>query len=121
MTPSTTTYNQGDIVLVPFPFADQDTNKKRPALIISAPWYHQRDNAVILVAITSSIPNVLDPDDLLLDNEDLRFSGLYKESIIKSSWVYRLDANRIIKKFGALRHKTVEAVIQRLLSVCAQT
>ena len=31
-----TTYNKGDIVLVPFPFSDQTATKKRPAVIISS-------------------------------------------------------------------------------------
>jgi mRNA interferase MazF len=30
-----TEYNFGDIVLVPFPFTDQSTVKKRPAVIVS--------------------------------------------------------------------------------------
>jgi mRNA interferase MazF len=28
-----TRYNRGDVILVPFPFTDQTTTKKRPAII----------------------------------------------------------------------------------------
>lgn len=30
-----TVYERGDVVLVPFPFADQITSKKRPAVVVS--------------------------------------------------------------------------------------
>jgi PemK-like, MazF-like toxin of type II toxin-antitoxin system len=35
-----TSYNFGDVVLVPFPFTDQTTNKKRPAVVISSDVYN---------------------------------------------------------------------------------
>jgi mRNA interferase MazF len=35
-----THYNRGDVVLVPFPFSDQTTAKKRPAVIISSSTYN---------------------------------------------------------------------------------
>ncbi len=34
-----TSYNFGNVVLVPFPFTDQTTNKKRPAVVISSDVY----------------------------------------------------------------------------------
>ena len=36
-----TDYNFGDIVLVPFPFTDQSTVKKRPAVIVSSDAYNR--------------------------------------------------------------------------------
>ena len=36
-----TSYNFGDVVLVPFPFTDQTTNKKRPAVVISSDVYYR--------------------------------------------------------------------------------
>jgi mRNA interferase MazF len=35
-----TRYNKGDVILVPFPFSDQTTTKKRPAVIISSNTYN---------------------------------------------------------------------------------
>lgn len=37
-----TIYNFGDVVLVPFPFTDQSTTKKRPAVVISSDDYQQQ-------------------------------------------------------------------------------
>lgn len=39
--PSTTIYNFADVVLVPFPFTDQRTTKKRPAVVVSTGAYHR--------------------------------------------------------------------------------
>jgi len=36
-----TDYKFGDIVLVSFPFTDQSTTKKRPALIVSSDSYNR--------------------------------------------------------------------------------
>ena len=51
--PTTTDYSFGDVVLVPFPFTDQSTVKKRPAVIVSSRIYQQERSDVILMAVTS--------------------------------------------------------------------
>jgi len=45
--PSTTTYSFGDVVLVPFPFTDQTTTKKRPAIVVSSNGYNSARPDVI--------------------------------------------------------------------------
>ena len=51
--PTTTTFRFGDVVLVPFPFTDQTTSKKRPAVVVSSDSYHVGRPDLILMAITS--------------------------------------------------------------------
>jgi mRNA-degrading endonuclease toxin of MazEF toxin-antitoxin module len=36
-----TTYKFGDVILVSFPFTDQSTSKKRPAIVISSDIYNE--------------------------------------------------------------------------------
>jgi mRNA-degrading endonuclease toxin of MazEF toxin-antitoxin module len=38
-----TAYERGDIVLVPFPFSDQTTTKKRPAVVVTSNNYNERE------------------------------------------------------------------------------
>ena len=45
--PPTTTSEFGDVVLVPFPFTDQSTTKKRPAVVVSSADYNARRPDVI--------------------------------------------------------------------------
>ena len=51
--PSTTTYELGDVVLVPFPFTDQSPSKQRPAAVVSSVAYHTERRDLVLLAITS--------------------------------------------------------------------
>lgn len=48
-------YNQGDILLVPIPFSDLSSSKKRPVLVISNDDYNASSFDLIVVAITSNL------------------------------------------------------------------
>lgn len=49
-------YRKGDVVLVPFPFADAQATKARPALVLSGATYEQSTGNLILAQITSQAP-----------------------------------------------------------------
>jgi mRNA-degrading endonuclease toxin of MazEF toxin-antitoxin module len=48
-------YHFGDVIVVPFPFTDQTTTKKRPAVVVSSEAYHRERPDLILMAITSQL------------------------------------------------------------------
>ena len=48
-----TSFEFGDVVLVPFPFTDQSTTKKRPAIVVSSQTYNTERPDVIIMAVTS--------------------------------------------------------------------
>jgi mRNA interferase MazF len=50
-----TNYSFGDVVLVPFPYTEQTTTKKRPAVIVSSASYNGSRPDLILMAVTSQI------------------------------------------------------------------
>ncbi len=50
----TTTYKKWDIILVPFPFTNLKSTKKRPALIISPDEYNEK-LYVVIAFITSKL------------------------------------------------------------------
>lgn len=49
---STTTFRRGDVVLVPFRYADLTGGKLRPALVLSVDRYHHETSDVLLAQIT---------------------------------------------------------------------
>lgn len=63
-----TSYEFGDIVLVPFPFTDQTTQKKRPAVVISSAAYHQAHPDLIVMAITSQMQAATIADNVTVTN-----------------------------------------------------
>jgi mRNA interferase MazF len=54
-----TIYNFGDVLLVPFPFTDQTTTKKRPTIVISSDNYNQSKLDILLIAVTSQVKTPL--------------------------------------------------------------
>lgn len=93
-----TSYSQGDILLVPFPFTDQSGSKQRPAIVLSADRYNQTHPDVILAPITSQVTN-LDPDETNL--ADWNDAGLLKPSVVKPV-ISSFDVRLVRRKLGAL-------------------
>lgn len=50
-----TGYEFGDVILVPFPFTDQSTSKRRPAVVVSSNAYQRERPDLIILAITSQV------------------------------------------------------------------
>ena len=89
--PSTTPFKRGDIVLVPFPFTDLSSSKRRPALIISPDSFNSANKDVVLVAITSQISS--DPNAIILEEQDFIDGKLPKVSTMESLYAFPLTAN----------------------------
>lgn len=79
--PSMTSYSFGDVVLVPFPFTDQTTSKKRPAVVVSSNRYNAERPDVILRAITSHQSVRSRFGEIVVT--DVNSAGLLKASTIK--------------------------------------
>ncbi len=51
--PTTTGCEFGDVVLVPFPFTNQRTTKRRPAVVVSSKRFNDERPDLIILAVTS--------------------------------------------------------------------
>jgi len=85
-------------VLVGSPFTNLQATKRRPAVIIHSPAYHDRPD-VILMAITSQVREPLSTGEALL--QDWQAAGLAKPSVLKPL-IATLEKDQIIKKLGQL-------------------
>ena len=91
-------YNFGDVVLVAFPFTDQTSTKKRPAVVISSAAYHNAYIDLLLMAITSQARAALVGEVTI---SHWQAAGLLKPSVIKPV-ITTLEHSLILHKFGSL-------------------
>jgi mRNA interferase MazF len=87
-----------DIVLVPFPFTDLSTNKKRPALVVSPDEYNSGPD-VVIAFVTSRLSTPSRPGDCLIDS--WQESGLLKPSLLRMKFA-TISRSIVIKKLGHL-------------------
>lgn len=97
--PNMTTYNFGDIILVPFPFTDQSTSKKRPAVVISSDAYNNDRPDIILTAVTSQMRHLGKTGEA--EVKDWQEAGLLKPSLIKPI-LTTIEKTLVLKKLGSL-------------------
>lgn len=103
---------QGDIVLIPIPFTDLSSNKKRPVLVLSNDLYNKKMKDIVVVAITS---NLEDKEyGIRIKTEDLSEGELKVESLIRSDKIYTLSQDIIIKKFGVVEDYIIDKVINEI-------
>jgi mRNA interferase MazF len=109
-----TSYKFADVVLVPFPFTDQTTSKKRPAVVVSSDAYNRQHSDIIIMAITSQIQVVLALGEVIIN--EWREAGLIKPSIIKPI-LATVEKRLVIRKLGELKEVDRQAVKNALLEI----
>jgi len=107
-----TMYRQGDILLIPIPFSDLTSNKKRPVLVLSNDDYNSRTEDIIVAAITSNL-SVKDYI-VMLTNSDLDKGTLKVDSCVRADKIYTLSQSIAISKFGAVKKNIIDAVKEKL-------
>ncbi|MFP4090895.1 MAG: type II toxin-antitoxin system PemK/MazF family toxin [Cyclobacteriaceae bacterium] len=91
-------YEQGDIVLIPFPFTDLSQSKKRPAIILT----NEKSNTqgdYLLVQVTSK-----SNFDLILELKEADYKGhsLPVSSYVRYNKIFCLSEKLIEKKISAV-------------------
>ena len=97
-------YKKWEIVIVPFPFTNFTTTKKRPALIISPDEYNERLD-VLIAFITSNLDSEYCVGDYKIS--EWQKSNLPKPSMLRMKFA-TIDQSIIIKKLGRLREKDID-------------
>lgn len=106
-------YDFGDVVLVPFPFSNQQAYKKRPAVVISNVVYHQEKQDIIILAITSQLKLMPLYGEFVL--QDWHQAGLIKPSVCKPV-ITTIEQRLVLKKMG-LFSANDRAALKSLLSL----
>ena len=110
------TFELFDVVVVPFPFTDSRTVKRRPALIISSTGFNRAHQQSILAMITSAGSDW--PSDVVI--QDWREAGLLVPCKVRFK-LFTLDDTLIVRRLGTLVNRDGEAVRKALAHVLAST
>jgi mRNA interferase MazF len=98
-------FNQGDIVLIPIPFTDLSSNKRRPVIVISRNDYNRTTADMVVVAMTSN-PAIF-RRSFTINNADLVL-GKLNLGQVRVDKIYTLSQLLIARIFGRVNQHTVQ-------------
>lgn len=97
---------KGDLVLVPFPFTDLSSIKKRPALVL----VDNKDD-VTLSFITTKL-HWREAEDVVL--KPTKSNGLKKQSLLRLAKITTLDKSLVVGKLGQISSKKMQELNDKL-------
>ena len=112
-------YPPGSVVLVPFPFTDLSGRKRRPALVVSPPGFHDED--LVLCAITSRLPERSSEWEVPLEAGDMVEERLPKKSIVKVGKLFAMHRDLIARGFGTAKEPKLQEVLSKLHTLFARS
>jgi len=99
---------QGDIVLIPIPFTDLSSQKRRPVIVNSNNQYDAKRRDVVVVAMTSN-PQPTDYS-FLISSSDLVKGTLNRSGKIRVDKIYTMSQTMIAKTFGRVSPTTLDRI-----------
>jgi len=103
-------YKRGEIVLVPVPFSDLSSIKRRPVLVVSNMFHNAASRDMIVVAITSNLRQ----SGITIEAKDLLTGKLPKTSLIRCDKIYTIEQRIVIKRFGVVSEEVRNAVTKEI-------
>lgn len=88
----------GDVLLVPFPFTDQSTTKRRPAVVVSSAAYHRERPDLVILAITSQARPAAFGEAAI---NKWKEAGLLRPSVMKPV-LATIERGLVLRKLGRL-------------------
>ena len=102
---------KGDIVVIPFPFSDLSSSKRRPALVAAK----ASENDLILAQITSRA--FCDVYSVELNLDDFASGGLRVLSNVRPNKLFTAESDIILYKIGHLKPEKIQEAINALVSL----
>lgn len=105
---------KGDVVVLPFPFSDLSSYKRRPALIV----VDLIGDDVILCQITGE--NRQDAYSIELLGIDFKMGSLKKNSTIRPNVLFTANNSIIMYKAGSLSNNKVKDVEDKIIKIISK-
>ncbi len=88
----------GDIILIPFPFAELTNKKVRPSVVVAETADKYRD--VIVAAISSVVPDKITSNEIIIESSSI--NKLRSKSVIKVDRIVTVKREDMIAPLGKL-------------------
>jgi len=109
---------QGDILLVPIPFTDLSSQKRRPVIVISNNSYNQTTSDMVVVAMTS---NPIEADySFTITSSDLENGTLNHPGKVRADKIYTISKSIVVKTFGRVKEETLKRIRQEIQNLTAK-
>jgi mRNA interferase MazF len=112
-----TSFRQGDVIKVPFPYTDRSTRQSRPTLIVSSPALEEAHGLLWVVMITSEENRGWAGD---VPVTDLAMAGLPAASVIRTAKIATIEAADATR-LGRIKPALCRQVAGKLAQVLAVT
>ena len=101
---------KGDVVVLPYPFSDFSSLKRRPALVVA-----ELSDDVILCQITSN--KVADTYAIPIKRSDFATGRLRKNSNVRPNRLFTADSKTILYRAGKLKSSKVSEVTAKIIQI----
>jgi len=112
------TFERFSVIVVPFPFADRATTRRRPAVVVSHPDVLGRGVGHSILAMVTSAANPPWPLDVPIG--DLEAAGLPQPSVVRMK-LFTLDDRLVLRVVGQLASVDASRVEDSLRQALAAT
>ena len=103
----------GDIVLLPFPFAELTNTKVRPTVVVCETKDKYKD--LVVCAISSVVPKNLTENEIPLQND--KHNNLRAVSIVKVDRIFTAKRQDVIAKLGELSQSDLDKFKEKFKSL----
>jgi len=103
-----TQFNQGDILIVPFPFSNLQAIIQRPVLVLSNNTYNKNSEDIITCGITSNVKDTR--CSVMVDNGCLSEGKIPVKSRIKVDKLFTIEKRIVKKKIARVSREVIEEV-----------
>ena len=108
--------SQRDIVLVPIPFTDLSSTRRRPVIVISNDQYNRTTDDIIVVAMTSNPAAI--QHSFTITTADLESGTLNHPGRVRADKIYTLSQRIVVKTFGRVNTATLDRIRQIIIDLC---
>jgi len=109
---------QGDILLIPIPFTDLSSAKRRPVIVISNNDYNLKTADIVVVGMTSN-PKMVNYT-FTITSSDLDQGKLNRPGQVRVDKIYTLSQSIVVKTFGRVNTNVLDQIRSKLQDLIAK-